>query len=192
MSNGVQIRARFVTDHEEFRISDAPFAIPAKLGRFGLSEVINHLMGNEEQSQAQSFDFCIQDILVRTPLSKFVVANNLSTEDVLTIQYFPASSMADEQETIESPAWVGCLDNGANTSGLVSAGCYDGSIQIIDPNTNSELCKMQAHPDPVRAVISWSSANETILATASKDQMLKCWSVKQGKGVSADVAQIAT
>ena len=63
---------------------------------------------------------------------------------------------------------------------------------------------LQAHPDPVRAVVSWQSNNtDTILATASKDQTLKCWSIKQGqgqqkgengasKGKTADVAQIAT
>ena len=70
-----QIRARFVTNHAEYRISDAPFAIPAKLGRKGLSEVINHLLGGTEH---QAFDFSINDVLVRVPLSTFLATNNMS------------------------------------------------------------------------------------------------------------------
>eukprot|EP01032_Pedospumella_encystans_P036460 gene36460-41260_t len=37
-SSSVQVRVRFVTDYEQFRIVDSPFAVPNKLGRHGLSE----------------------------------------------------------------------------------------------------------------------------------------------------------
>lgn len=41
-----QVRVRFVTKHERYRVTEAPFAVPARLTRFGLSEVVNHLLGN--------------------------------------------------------------------------------------------------------------------------------------------------
>ena len=44
-----QVTVRFVTKdiYERYRIGDSPLAIPRKLGRHGLSEVINHLLGLE-------------------------------------------------------------------------------------------------------------------------------------------------
>lgn len=40
-----QITCKFVTRlPEKYRISPTPFAVPGKLTRYGLSEVINHLL----------------------------------------------------------------------------------------------------------------------------------------------------
>ena len=176
------MRARFITDHEEYRISDAPFAIPAKLGRSGLSEVINHLLGNEGDSIV-SFDFCIKDILVRVPLHRFLTANNISTEDIVQIEYMPASTLSDEKQTIDAPAWVGCLD--CRSAGQVLAGCYDGSVELLNANSKTVQHKLQAHADPVRSIASWAhtaagsrwSTSGLAFATGSKDQTVKCWSV---------------
>ena len=41
----VQITCRFVTRlPEKFRIAPTPLAVPGKLTRYGLSEVVNHLL----------------------------------------------------------------------------------------------------------------------------------------------------
>lgn len=40
-----QVMCRFVTRmSEQFRITPTPIAVPAKLTRYGLSEVVNHLL----------------------------------------------------------------------------------------------------------------------------------------------------
>lgn len=193
MSSTVQIRARFVTEHAEYRISDAPFAIPAKLGRSGLSEVVNHLLGNESDASTP-FDFCIRDVLVRVPLSRFLAANSISTEEIIQIEYMPASTLSDEKQTIDAPAWVGAMD--CSTTGFVLAGCYDGSVEILDAESKQVAQKLQAHVDPVRSVVSWvpdvdaahgtaDAAAAFCFASASKDQSVKCWQVTRGTEAAA-------
>jgi len=174
----VQVRVRFVTDYEQFRIVDSPFAVPNKLGRHGLSEVINHLL---ELKESQPFDFLIQGKLVRVPLHKFILNNRMSTEDIITIEYFPAASLSDESENIEAPSWVGSIDNSAT---VVASGCYNGQVKFFDTENLNEIGNIQAHEDPIRAVLAWSraSGNTSVqtIATASKDQTVKVWGATGG------------
>ena len=61
------------------------------------------------------FDFMVQGILIRTPLSKllsrFQYKGTISSEDILTIEYFPATAIDknNPKDPIEIPAWVGCI-----------------------------------------------------------------------------------
>lgn len=164
---------RFVTSFDEFRITDAPFAVPDKLGRRGLGDVINHLLEAEE---ARSFDFAINDVLVRMPLHKFVQTYRLSTEEIIIVDYFPAASLSDESETTDTPSWVGALDVCA---GVVAAGCYDGQIKLYRVGDLQSVGAVQAHEDPVRAVLAWhgegSTASTRYMASASKDQTVNIW-----------------
>ena len=173
---------RFITRYDKYRITDAPFAVPSKLGRYGLSEVVNHLLDSNESPQP--FDFAINGRLVRVSLNKFVVVNRLSTEDVITIGYMPAISISDESESVEVPAWIGSVET--KVEGVIIAGCYDGKIQIIDSNTFEVASTTGAHEEPIRAITSWNaiSQNKTsvMLATASKDNSLKCWTLNKDNG----------
>ena len=79
-SADAKVRVRFVTTFDQFRIVDTPFVVPSKLGRSGLSEIVNHLLGNgdadnedEEEVGRQPFDFMIGDRLVRISLNKFKI-----------------------------------------------------------------------------------------------------------------------
>lgn len=120
---------------------------------------------------------------MRVSLNKFVVVNRLSTEDVITIEYMPAISISDESESVEVPAWIGSIDT--QVEGVIIAGCYDGKIQIIDKNGFEVACTVGAHEEPVRAITSWNTVRQnvptTMLATASKDNSLKCWTLNKSK-----------
>lgn len=49
-----QVQVRFVTKlPEEYRVTNASFAVPARLTRYGLSEVINSLLSTGEPSRNQ-------------------------------------------------------------------------------------------------------------------------------------------
>jgi ribosome biogenesis protein len=171
---------RFFSKYEKFRITDAPFAVPSKLGRYGLSEVVNHLLDSNDSPQP--FDFAINGRLVRVSLKKFVVANRISTEDVITIEYMPAISISDESESAEVPAWIGCIET--KVDGLVVAGCYDGKIQIVNKNGLEIVSAVAGHDEPIRAITSWKSSqnlSSILVATASKDHSLKCWSLNSQK-----------
>ena len=196
-----QVTVRFVTkdEYEKYRIGDSPLAIPRKLGRYGLSEVINHLLGLE--NSPQPFDFSINDQLIREPLSSFIPSHNLSVEDVLTIEYMPAYSLGDERNTVQADAWIGSLSV-CDASQLLIAGCYDGTLQVSNCTLAGQKqmneSKVMAHEDPIRDVASSQgtengSSGTVIVATASKDQSAKLWRVKssnakEGKGTKRDLS----
>lgn len=47
MAEEVQVTCRFTTKlPDRLRITDTPFAVPSRLTRYGLSEVVNHLLGH--------------------------------------------------------------------------------------------------------------------------------------------------
>eukprot|EP00605_Chrysophyceae_sp_TOSAG23-4_P002028 GSChrysophyteH1.ASY1.ANO1.2246.1 assembled CDS len=178
-----QVRARFITKHSDYRISDVPISVPAKLGRRGLSEVINHLLGREDNDEHIPFDFSIKDTLIRTPLSAFLAAHHLSAEAVQEIEYMPAATLSDEKDTIDTPAWVGCMTRAQGAQSVV-AGCFDGTIQLVGSASHAIEQSHQCHADPVRAVHTWSLPAEgsrlrSVVATASKDQTVKLWGVSE-------------
>jgi ribosome biogenesis protein YTM1 len=171
-----KVRVRFTTGYEKYRITDAPFAVPSKLGRYGLSEVVNHLL--DKVDSPQPFDFAINGQLVRVSLKKFVTVNRISTEDVVTIEYMPAISISDESESVEVPAWIGCIDT--KIDGLIVTGCYDGRIQIMNSNNLKVTNSIAAHDEPIRGLVCWDNKEKesnVFIATASKDQSVKCWSL---------------
>ena len=70
-----EIRVQFATTFAKFRVTETPFAVPAKLNPTGLSEVICHLLGLSEQVP---FDFLVDGQLVRTSLRKHLSQRGLS------------------------------------------------------------------------------------------------------------------
>lgn len=70
-----ELRVQFVTAHERFRVTDTPFAVPAKLNHTGLSSVVCHLLGLDPPLP---FDFLVAGHFVRTSLRKHLVAHGVS------------------------------------------------------------------------------------------------------------------
>lgn len=120
---------RFITKHDDYKVADVPFAVPSKLGRYGLSEVINHLL---ELDPVVPFDFLLQNELLRTSLSTFLQSHKLSSEEIVVIEYMPIVGINGEAQSVDCPAWVGCL---AKTDSAIAAGCYDGAVRFIDNKT---------------------------------------------------------
>lgn len=162
-----------MTDYEKYRVVDAPIAVPSNLGRYGLSEVINHLL---ELTKPVPFDFMISNNLVRTTLQKFISRNRLSTEDVIVVTYMPVTSFSDESKQIECPAWVGAVSSSLSVALM---GCYDGQLRTADYDQLTSTGCVQAHNLPIRALSAWEYTNALgIVATASKDHSVRCWHLK--------------
>jgi ribosome biogenesis protein YTM1 len=70
-----EIRVQFVTPLERYRVTDSPFAVPAKLNAAGLSNVICHLLALETPT---TFDFLIDGHLLRTSLRKHLLQHGIS------------------------------------------------------------------------------------------------------------------
>jgi ribosome biogenesis protein len=172
----VQIRARFTTTYAQYRVPETAIAIPAKLGRYGMSEVINHLL---ELDPAVPFDFIINTTLVRTSLHKFITSNRIDTEKVIVIEYMPITSLSNEPETVECPAWIGALECPSAGSQMF-AGCYDGQLRAVDVGSFSITGAVAAHDGPIRGVSTWvdASSGNLLVATGSKDQTVKIWNTQ--------------
>jgi ribosome biogenesis protein YTM1 len=180
-----QLRVRFLTKHVQYSISDSPFVLPAKLGRAGLSEVVNHLLGG---SGNQPFDFSIKGKLIRVPLFKFCQLHSISSEDIVVIDYFPAIGFESSSITQELPSWIGSID-AKEEFGF--AACYDGTLKLFNSSDLSIQADIQAHNEPIRAVHTWKEGQNFCVATSSKDSTVKIWScdIKSKKFIlTADLA----
>jgi ribosome biogenesis protein YTM1 len=172
-----QVRARFVSRTPEYVVTDAPIAVPTKLARAGLSEVVNHLLGSAVDEQVP-FDFLINDRLLRSSLEKFLNDYNVNTEDVVVIEYIPAIIISEDSKTSEMESWVGCLD--VQMDGFVVCGLYDGNVRICDASKDySVVLTQSAHEEPIRSIFSWSDAGRQVVLTASKDHTVRCWIASQ-------------
>ena len=164
------IRVRFTTDYDEYRVINTPLAVPCKLGRKGLSELINHLL---QPNTSVSFDFIINGILLRSSLLQFLDAHKLSNEEVLTIQYIPSLQLPPESQSIELPSWIGCLNS--NMSGYIVAGCYNGLIQVFDQESVALQLSIQAHQQGVRSVAVLADGDNSIVFSGSKDHSIQSY-----------------
>lgn len=177
-----KVRVRFVTKYEQYRVSDAPFAVPIKFGRPGLSEVLNHLLNNTEDEDAQTFDFMIGSRLLRSSLNKFIALHKLSSETIIEIEYFPALTLNEESQKIELPSWVGSIQCLSDKERVVT-GCYDGKCQILNVNTLKPSFEFAAHEDPIRCIYAHESdTNDSLMVlTGSKDTSINVWNVMNEK-----------
>lgn len=183
------IRVRFSTEYEEYRVMNTAFAVPLKLGRKGLSEVIRHLLSSSSSSSAPEgsaeanlmidFDFVINGFLLRTSLMKFIESQKLSNEEVLTILYMPALHLPEESKSTEVPSWVGSIDS--SIEGFIATGCYNGQLQIFQASDLSLQLTIEASSHPLRAVKTYSSPTQDFIITGSKDHSIKCYAFSESK-----------
>jgi hypothetical protein len=69
-----KVLVQFVTKNPAIKVPETPLAVPLKLGRYGLSEVINLLLNKQPP---QPFDFLINTEFIRTSIDKHIRKHNL-------------------------------------------------------------------------------------------------------------------
>lgn len=83
-----QVKVRFFTNEEDdLKVSENPIFVPVSLKRYGLSEIVNHLLNDGETKKAIPFDFLVDGVLLRTSLQDYLTKQGLSTETVIDLQY---------------------------------------------------------------------------------------------------------
>lgn len=85
--------------------------------------------------------------------------------------------MSGEQKTVDMQAWVGCIDT--SVSGMIVAGCYDGTLKIASAKDLSILTSISAHHHSIRAM----RASEKYILTGSKDHTVKCFAMTESTPV---------
>ena len=81
-----QIQVRFKSRKEIHAVPETPILVPTRLRRYGLSEIINHLLGtgtslinSSKIEQPIPFDFLIDGKFLKTSITSYLDAHSFST-----------------------------------------------------------------------------------------------------------------
>eukprot|EP00250_Pteridium_aquilinum_P009214 c18520_g1_i1 orf=182-1486(+) len=169
-----QIQVRFATKlPAELRVATTPFSLPAHLTRYGLSEVINALLGLEKP---QPFDFLVDGELLRTSLEQLLLTNKLSAESILRIEYAYAVGPPKLEKPRDHKDWVSAV-TGCHPR-FISTGSYDTYIKIWDAD-GSVLQSLEGHTDAITSLATFIStapgSEKWKLISGSKDRTIRVW-----------------
>ena len=86
-----QVKIKFFTKDEDENIqlnasSDQALFVPETLKRYGLSEILNHLL-QASLGSTVPFDFLINGEILRTSLKEYLINKGLSSEILLNLEY---------------------------------------------------------------------------------------------------------
>lgn len=183
-----QIKIRFFTKEQDeaLQVEDAPLFVPASLKRYGLSEVVNHILGNNglgDDPKPVPFDFLIDGVLLRTSLDDYLTKNGLSSEAFLSLEYTRAILPPSFLASFNNDDWISSLHTINSGSAAVTAttmkidspkillGLYDGVVRTY--NTSGVVEKQYVgHSGPIRAV-KWISP--TRIVSAGNDRQVRLW-----------------
>ncbi|CAH0482812.1 unnamed protein product [Peronospora belbahrii] len=171
---GPQIRVKFVTKDVSIRVTETPFAVPTRLNRRGLSQIVNHLLATDDD-KLRPFDFLIDGLFLRSSLDKYLHTKNISEEALLTLEYVEALPEPQKQNGSDHPDWVSAV--AAMDDNLVVTGCYDGVLRVYDAQGDCKA-SVKAHSGAIKAVSVSSSAGksgEYVISTSGKDQLAQLW-----------------
>lgn len=199
----VSLRLAASVKDRTLEVPTEPIAVPADIGRKGLSAVVNHLLGrpipgeddddsdNASNTSSESdklpqlnLEFILgkSNKLLRKGVEKEARQNGLSLEEEIPIVYFPAvdvPNLSDERE--ELPDWISCLSHEHNKE-VLFAGCYDGSLHLYQSSKGAlkEISKTHVASGPIKCLATWQSDDDVMVASASMDQSLAIHSFSDG------------
>lgn len=191
----VQVTITFTTKlPASLRVPSSPVTVPGNLTRYGLSQIINHLLALDP---ARPFDFLIQDELLRLSLHQHMAAKQLSTEAVLEVEYVPAVLPPTPKEEHPHDDWISALavlssnnETSSNNDKIIAAGCYDGIVRLWQ-NGNS-VGSFAAHKGAIKASDSISNGEtQGQLITGGADCVARVWRWSKSIGGSSSPELLA-
>lgn len=166
-----QVKVRFFTQETaaELQAPEAPLFVPVLLKRYGLSEVVNHLLHTETPVP---FDFLIDGLLLRVSLAEYLQKHGLSAETSLQIEYTRAVLPPLFLASFNNEDWVlsVALLPGALQAPIL-AGSYDAVVRTYTPSGAVDT-QFVGHLAPVRAV-RWIYPHRIV--SAGNDRQLRLW-----------------
>jgi len=172
----VDIAVSFVTRlPERYRVSESAIEVPGRLTRYGLSEVVNHLLGNETPTP---FDFLVDGNLLRTSLAKLALRLGKSAEATLVVEYVPALAPPAPAEKAKCDDWVSSIDG--SWAMAIATGSFDGKARLWSPKGDllhefdghgERVCSVSLTPpsgdaSPENCVVLSASADGTVRSHA--------------------------
>lgn len=165
-----QVKVKFFTREQEesLHVEDVPVYAPISLKRYGLSEIVNHLLGSE---QPIPFDFLIEGELLRTSLQDYLVKKGLSSETYLNIEYTRAVLPPSYLASYNNDDWISSIDVGDRS---IISGSYDGVVRTWNLSGKVEK-QYSGHSGAVRAV---KFISNTRLVSCGNDRTLRMWKTR--------------
>eukprot|EP01027_Heterolobosea_sp_BB2_P009949 GEZU01014655.1.p1 GENE.GEZU01014655.1~~GEZU01014655.1.p1 ORF type:complete len:524 (-),score=126.52 GEZU01014655.1:167-1738(-) len=171
------------------KVAETPFAIPVTLTRYGLSEIINHLLN--QAAHPTPFDFLINGEFLRTSIEKFLERRGLTTENILELEYVEAQPAPKSVESIPHDDWISSIATLPN--GTIITGCYDGICRVMDPykvssDNNDFILATAAHPPGISVkhvgIVPYKLSREpntpVSFLTTTKDEFIRLWKYTPG------------
>jgi len=162
----------------EYQVPEDQLVLPSSLARYGLSEVVNRLIGLDKPVP---FDFLVDGEYLRSDLLGYLTARKLSSEKVVKVEYIFALSEPEEQQIDQVPDWVaGVAGLGALPCKWMVASSYDGAVRLYEEG-NARLCARLSHtPLTALAAQPTSEGGSVRLALAGKDGEVRCCQLRYG------------
>lgn len=176
-TNKDQVKVKFFTrdEDESLHCSQNPIYIPVSLKRFGLSEIVNHLL---ETETPVPFEFLIDGTILKTDIQDYLVKNGLSTEAFLTLEYTRAVLPPKFLSSFNNDDWISSIDSLGSmemdnivTAPKILTGSYDGIVRIYNSSGKVET-QLSGHSQPVKAV---KFISPTRFVTAGMDRSIRLW-----------------
>ncbi|KAH3661512.1 hypothetical protein OGAPHI_006359 [Ogataea philodendri] len=186
-----QVKVRFFTRDEdrELHCPGNPVFVPVSLKRYGLSEIVNHLVGLEKPVP---FDFLIDGTLLKGSVEEYLVANGLSSEHSLDIEYTRAVLPPQFLASFNNDDWISAIDSVGSmslagpdgevqTAPKILTGSYDGVVRVYNASGKVET-QLSGHSAAIKDVKFISPSR---FVTAGMDRSLRLW--KAGVVGNADL-----
>ena len=201
----VSLKLASSVENRSLEVPSEPIAVPADIGRKGLSAVVNHLLGRSTDSKSDSdsesedsddeegklqqlnFEFIVsgtKNRLLRKGVEREARQHGISLEEAISITYFPATNapdLSDDKE--ELPDWVSCL---SYNQSILCSGCYDGSLHLYrdEKDVLKEVQSITASSGPIKTLDSMVLDDKIWIAAASLDHTLSVHTYDDENGLS--------
>ncbi|ODV95244.1 hypothetical protein PACTADRAFT_49993 [Pachysolen tannophilus NRRL Y-2460] len=177
-----QIKIRFFTrdEDETLRVSENPLFVPVSLKRFGLSEVVNHLLGNDLKQIP--FDFLIEGDLLKSSIEEYLTVKGLSSETFLSLEYTRSVLPPSFLGSFSNEDWVSSIDllptmetvNKISSAAKIVSGSYDGIVRLYNLSGHVEK-QFVGHSGQIKAV---KFISPTRILSAGNDRQIRLWKSK--------------
>ena len=159
------VQVKFSTKDPSLRIEDRPILVPTDLRRYGLSEIINHLL---ETATPVPFSFLNNGELLGTTVEEHLLKKGLSSEAILEVEYVRSILPPSFLASYPHDDWVSAV---RFAGGRIVTGSYDSILRVWDQSQNC-LTTAEGHTLPIKHV----AATDKYVVSASMDRTLRLWS----------------